>query len=147
MIAPRYTAGHLEIDDAVADAVARDHFAQHDAERLRRHRRADAQFIERALEPGQMAPLVDQAPFPHFANLVDAVAELIAAILDMHHGAAHRQIAAVDIGYARHGRQGPGVRGSVDPQRLELAVQRRALHADELGGARNIAAETIDLRQ
>src|SRR5688500_7564758 len=33
-----------------------------------------------------------------------------------------------------------------DPQRLELAVQRGALHADKLRGARNIAAEAVDLR-
>src|SRR5712692_1135737 len=35
---------------------------------------------------------------------------------------------------------------SIHPQRLELAVQRRALHADELGGARDVAAEPADLR-
>src|SRR5665811_223563 len=33
-----------------------------------------------------------------------------------------------------------------DPERFELAVQRRALHADELGSARDVAAETADLR-
>src|SRR5436309_15415929 len=33
-----------------------------------------------------------------------------------------------------------------DSQRLELAVQRRAFHADELGSARDIAAEAINLR-
>src|SRR4051812_20009640 len=36
--------------------------------------------------------------------------------------------------------------GGDDVQRLELAVQRRALHADEVGRARDIAAETVDLR-
>src|SRR5262249_18586613 len=35
---------------------------------------------------------------------------------------------------------------SIHPQRLELAMERRALHADELGGAPDIAAEAADLR-
>ncbi len=35
---------------------------------------------------------------------------------------------------------------SVDPERLQLAMQRRALHADELGRARDVAAEAVDLR-
>ena len=34
-----------------------------------------------------------------------------------------------------------------DAQRPQLAVQRRALHADELGRARDVAAEAVDLRQ
>ena len=34
-----------------------------------------------------------------------------------------------------------------DAERLELAVQRRALHADEFGGARDVAAEAVDLRE
>ena len=29
------------------------------------------------------------------------------------------------------------------PERLELAVQRRALHADEVRGARDVAAEAL----
>src|SRR6202453_339792 len=36
---------------------------------------------------------------------------------------------------------------SVYPQRLELAMERRAFHADEFGCARNIAVEAADLRQ
>ncbi len=32
-----------------------------------------------------------------------------------------------------------------DAERLQLAVQRRALHADEFGGARDVAAEAVDL--
>ena len=32
-----------------------------------------------------------------------------------------------------------------DAERLQLPVQRRALHADELGGARDVAAEAVDL--
>ena len=37
-------------------------------------------------EPRHVAALVDQPPSPHLADFVDAVGELIAAILDMHHG-------------------------------------------------------------
>src|SRR5882757_5806144 len=58
----------------------------------------------------------------------------------------------------RHRRRGTSVspRSGPDPeraivaedaQRFELAVEGRALHADKGGGARNIAAETGDLRQ
>src|SRR5689334_20383426 len=32
-----------------------------------------------------------------------------------------------------------------DPERFQLPVQRRALHADERGGARDVARETPDL--
>ena len=102
MIAPRHAAGDLQIDDAVADAVARQHFAQHDAERALCHRHADAQFGERALQPFEVAPLVDEAAVPHLADFIDAVGELIAAVLDMDRGVAHRQIAAVDVGDAGH---------------------------------------------
>ena len=49
-----------------------------------------------------VAALVDQAAAPHLADFVDAVGELVAAILDMDHGVAQRQIAAVDIGDAGH---------------------------------------------
>src|SRR4029077_8542109 len=34
---------------------------------------------------------------------------------------------------------------SVNSERLELAMQGRALHPDELGSTRNVAAETTDL--
>src|SRR5690349_3034938 len=34
---------------------------------------------------------------------------------------------------------------SVNSERLELTMQSRALHSDELGGPRNVAAKTTDL--
>ena len=71
------------------DAVAADHLAQDDAERRRRHRPADAEFAERAVEPRHVPPLVDQPAAAHLADLVDAVGELIAAILDVDRGLAH----------------------------------------------------------
>src|ERR1700689_11849 len=85
-----------------------------------------------------MAPFVDQAPVPHLADFIDAVGELVAAILDVDGSVAGRKIAAIGVSGARH-------RRSVDSERLELAMQRRALHADEFGGARDIAAEAVDL--
>ena len=102
MVAPRYAAGDLQINEAIADAVPRHHFTEHDAERLDRHRHRDAQFAERALQPRDVAALVDQPPAAHLADFIDAVGELIAAVLDMDFGLAERQIAAVYVGDAGH---------------------------------------------
>ena len=103
-IAPRDAAGDLQIDDAVAHAIAPHGFAHHDRQRRRRHRARDAQFGERAIEPRHMTALVDQTPCPHLADFVDAVGELIAAVFDRDHGVGMRQIAAIDVGNARHDR-------------------------------------------
>ncbi|MNC92877.1 hypothetical protein D3C83_93860 [compost metagenome] len=51
-----------------------------------------------------MAFLVDHAPFADDADLVDAVGELVAAILDVDRSLFMRLVAAVDIGDAQHGR-------------------------------------------
>ena len=83
MVAARHAAGDLQIDDAVVDPVAGDGLAHDDRERRRRHRHGDAQFRERARQPLHVAALVDHAACPHLADLVDAVGELVAAILDM----------------------------------------------------------------
>ena len=50
-----------------------------------------------------MTTLVDEAAAPDLADLINAVGELIAAILDVDLGIAERQISAVDISIARHG--------------------------------------------
>ena len=47
-----------------------------------------------------MAPFVNYPPAPHLANLINAVGELVSAILDMDHGVAAPEIAAVNIGNA-----------------------------------------------
>ena len=47
-----------------------------------------------------MAALVDQAASPHLADFVNAVGELIAAVLDRDLRVAVRQIAAIDVGDA-----------------------------------------------
>src|SRR5271156_4099806 len=43
------------------------------------------------------------------------------------------------------GRDRPGKGPLIHAQRLQLAMQRRALHADEFGGAGDVAAESVDL--
>ena len=68
-----------------------------------RHRSRDLQFAERAVQPRHMAALIDQAPAPHLADFIDAVGELIAAVLDGDLGVVARQIAAVDVCDAGHG--------------------------------------------
>ena len=103
MVAPRHAARDLQIDDAVADAIAPDRLVQHGAERGKRHRHRDAKLAERALQPLHVAALVDEAPLAHLAHLVDAVGELVAAVLDVHARVAVRQVTAVHIGNARHG--------------------------------------------
>ena len=47
---------------------------------------------------------VDQPACPHLADFVNAVSELVAAILDMNRGFAVRHIASVHISDARHGK-------------------------------------------
>ena len=49
---------------------------------------------------GGVAALIDEVPCPHLAHFVDAVGELIAAILHMHARGAMRHIASVHIGDA-----------------------------------------------
>ena len=57
---------------------------------------------ERELQPRHVAALVDQLAAPHLADFIDAVGELIAAILDVDARMRERQVAAVDIGDAGH---------------------------------------------
>src|SRR5215469_12420402 len=102
MITPRDAARNLQIDNAVADAVASDHFAYDNAERARGHRHADVQFAKRALKPFQVPPPVDQLAAPHLAYFINAIAELIAAILDVNFGLGERQVTAIDISDAGH---------------------------------------------
>ena len=123
-----------------------------------RHRPGDAQLAQRAVEPVDVRRLVDQLAVAHADDLVDAVGELVAAILDMDAGLAMLDIASVDVGVTRHEPLPPVTRrrlaggalvgrAAMQPERLQLAVQRRALHADEGRGARDVAAEARDLGQ
>ena len=100
MVAPRHTAGDLQIDEAIAHAVACHRLAQDDAEHIAMHRHRDAQLFQRAFKPVHVAARVDQPPAPHLADLVDAVGELVAAVLDVDLRGAMRHVAAVHIGDA-----------------------------------------------
>jgi hypothetical protein len=53
-------------------------------------------------EPLEMAFLVDQGAAKDFAHFVDAIGELVAAVVDMNHGVAVQDVAAVDISYPAH---------------------------------------------
>ena len=86
-----------------------------------------------------MPTLINQVASPHLADFVNAIGELKSAIFNGDFGLRVRKIAAVHIGDTRH-------KGLTDSERFKLAMQRRALHADELGGARDVAAEAADLR-
>jgi len=72
----------------------------YDAKRVARHWHRDAQLLERALQPVHVAALVDEAPCPHLAHLVDAIGELVAAVLDVHARIAMRYVASIHIGDA-----------------------------------------------
>ena len=100
VVAGRHPARDLQIDDAVAHPVSPYAFVHHDREGGLRHRHLDAELLERALEAGHVAALIDHAAAPHLADLVDAIRELVAAILDMDRSCALRQIATVHIGDA-----------------------------------------------
>src|SRR5262249_1334446 len=68
----------------------------------------DAQFAKRALKPFKMSSLVDEAATPHLAYFIHAIAELIAAILDVNFGVWERQITAIDVSDAGHERSDVG---------------------------------------
>src|SRR5579862_2319147 len=55
------------------------------------------------MKPRQMQLLIDEDPRVDGDHLVAAIGELIAAILDMNHRIAMRQVAAIDVSDARHG--------------------------------------------
>ena len=85
VIAPRGAARDLEIDEAVAHAIARDDFAQDAPQRRLADRRGDAQArASERFQPREMTGLVDQPAAADLADFVDAVAELEGAILDRH---------------------------------------------------------------
>src|ERR1700744_3589043 len=90
-----------------------------------------------------MRGLVDQRAIADFAHFIDAVSELIAAIFDMDQSLGMTAIAAVDKSDAAH--RPLFVGSSVNAERFQFAMQRRALHADEFGSARDIAAEPVNL--
>ena len=71
---------------------------QHQRQRRAAHRHGDAQLAQAALQPREVALGVGQLAAEHRPDLVDAVGELVAAVLDVDDGLAVRDEAAVDIG-------------------------------------------------
>ena len=61
MIARRYAAGELEIDDPVVDAIAAHDLGHHHSERAAAHRHGDLELGERTLKASQMRLQVDEA--------------------------------------------------------------------------------------
>ena len=99
MIAPGYAAADLQIDDAFAKPVTTCGFMQHDVEGRQRHGQSDPQFRQRTLH----VPLaVDQHAVANGDRLVDAIGELVTAVLDMDRSGAMGQITSIDMGYSAH---------------------------------------------
>src|SRR4030095_14545577 len=91
-------------------------------------------------------------------DLVDAVSQLISTILDVYARLTVINIASIDIGITRHLLRSSSLRrglaavaivhvAAVQADRLQFAMQRRALHPNEGRGARDIAAEARHLGQ
>ena len=77
------SARDLQIDDAVAHAVAAHGLAQDDEKRRLAHRRGGSGARRDCAQPRQMALRVGQLAVEDGPDLIDAVGELKAAILDM----------------------------------------------------------------
>src|SRR5581483_10231238 len=95
-------ARHLQVDEAVIDAVAPDRLAHDPRPGARRHGLRNAELGERAGEALHMPRLVDQSAVPHLAHLVDGIAELEAAILGVYQRLRVRAVAAIDVDDACH---------------------------------------------
>jgi hypothetical protein len=108
----------LQIDNSVADAITSNHLAHDDAKRALGQPHPNAQFAKRSLKPSKMSPLVDEAATPHLAYFIYAIAELIAAILDVNFGVWKRQITAIDVSDAGH------ARSDVEDQRWKVKYQK-----------------------
>src|ERR1700687_897820 len=131
MVAPRHAARHLYIDEPVAYRVAPNRLA-HD---VRQCSACDGwtnmHFAKRSVEPRQMGRLINELRAAHGANLIDAVGELVAPVLDVNARVRERHVPPIHICDARHSsalRDLFAARTRVDAERLELAVQVRALH-------------------
>src|SRR5262249_51681923 len=112
---------------AVAHPVAPQAFAHDDPERHGRHGHGDTQLRKRALQPLDMAALIDDVTAARLADLVDAVGELVAAVLDRNRGRRPGEIAAGHIGEAG--------------QRVLLGRKRRADRAYQLSPGTGNGAE------
>ncbi len=103
MVPSRDAAGHLEIEETVADPVSAQHLPYDMNQRRATHRPAYRKLMQRSPEAIEMPIQVDDEPVPDLADLVDTVGKLIAPILDVNGGLGVPDISAVDIGDSRHG--------------------------------------------
>ena len=85
MLAARDAARHLHVKQPLAHPVTARHLAQHMPQR-RRPSAADAHLAQRAVQAVEMPVLVDHAAAFEMNDLVDAIGELIATVLDVHGG-------------------------------------------------------------
>lgn len=97
MIPPCDTPRHLHIDQPVAQAVANRHLADHPQHGRAAHGRRDADLAQGPLQPFHVQILIEEAAAREVENLVDAIRELIAAILHVHACLGLRKVAAVDV--------------------------------------------------
>ena len=100
VIAARHSAGDLQVDDAVAHAIAVEAFAHDDSQRSIGHGHWDAKLMQRAAQARDVALLVDDMAVADLADLVDTIGELVAAILDMDHGLSAGKVSSIHIGAA-----------------------------------------------
>jgi hypothetical protein len=102
MVASGRSARHLHIDQPFIDPIAPHGLVQHPGQRFRRHRNGDAQLVQAAMQARHVTVEIGQPAVEHRPDLIDAVGELEAAILDVDHGLAVRLVLAVDVGDAAH---------------------------------------------
>ena len=97
MIPPRNAAGDLHIEQTLGHAVAPRHFAQHHPKRGARHGHGKLDFAQGSFQARQVQILINEAAIEQMHHLINAIAELIAAIFDIHRRIGLRHIAAIHI--------------------------------------------------
>jgi hypothetical protein len=102
MSAPGPAAADLQIDGAFAKPVTARGFMQHDVEGTNRHEQSIPRFRQRTLQTLHLPLAVDQHAVSNGDRLVDALGELVTAVLYMNRGHAMGQITSIDIGYPAH---------------------------------------------
>src|SRR5690606_38595989 len=102
MVARSYAARDLHIDEIVANMGAVQYFQQDALHGRPVQRPGNAQLRHRTLQPVEMWPKAEKISALNGAYLIDAIRELIAAVLDMNRCETMGDVASVDIGDARH---------------------------------------------
>ena len=102
MIAPGHAADDLQIDNAFAKPVTARGFMRHDVKGTDRHEQSIPQFRQRTLQTLHLPLTVDQHAVSNGNHLVDALSELVTAVLYMSRGRSMGQITSIDIGYPAH---------------------------------------------